>query len=82
MHQYERTIMAFDDAGNEYFIDIFSSVKNINNLHHEGAVQNGLSSYKTREGHAVTHLGGGDFSVWVKGEEDAVHVKTTDSEFA
>lgn len=82
MHQYERTIMAFDEAGNEYFIDIYSSVNSINKLQHEGPVKNGLASFKTREGHAVTHLGGGDFSIQVPGEEDAVRLKTTDSEFA
>lgn len=77
----ERTILAFDEAGNEYFIDMFHSVRDLSALQHSGPVEGGLPAFQTREGHAVTHLGGGEFAVTVPGEEEAITVRTEDPEF-
>ena len=81
MSAHERTILAFDEAGNEYFIDMFVSVRDLSDLQHAGATRSGLPSFRTREGHAVTHLGGGEFAVRVPGEEEATTVRTDDPEF-
>ncbi|SEK29248.1 hypothetical protein [Halomonas daqiaonensis] len=81
MSRNERTILAFDSAGNEYFIDMFVSVRDLSDLQHTGPVSDGPSSFRTREGHSVTHLGGGEFAVTVPGEEEAITVRTDDPEF-
>ena len=81
MSEHERTILAFDEAGNEYFIDVFVSVRDLSDLQHAGAIRSGLPSFRTREGHSVTHLGGGEFAVRVPGEEEATTVRTDDPEF-
>ncbi|MFG6160039.1 hypothetical protein ACGTNG_14650 [Halomonas sp. 1390] len=81
MSDHEKTILAFDEAGNEYFIDMFVSVRDLSDLQHAGAAGSGLPSFRTREGHAVTHLGGGEFAVTVPGEEESLTVRTQDSEF-
>ncbi|MDI5920380.1 hypothetical protein QLQ86_06230 [Halomonas sp. LR5S13] len=81
MSRNERTILAFDQAGNEYFIDMFVSVRDLSDLQHAGATRSGLPSFRTREGHSVTHLGGGEFAVMVPGEEEAITVRTEDPEF-
>jgi hypothetical protein len=81
VHQHEKTIMAFDELGREYIIDMFVSVRDISDLQHAGATRPGLPSFRTREGHTVTHLGGGEFSVQVPGEEGGVTVSTDDPEF-
>lgn len=78
---HERTILAFDEAGNEYFIDVFVSVRDLSDLQHAGAAGGGLPAFRTREGHAVTHLGGGEFAVTVPGEEETLTVRTQDSDF-
>jgi hypothetical protein len=79
--EQERTILAFDEAGNEYFIDVFVSIRDLSDLQHAGATRSGLASFRTREGHAVTHLGGGEFAVMVPGEAQAITVRTDDNEF-
>lgn len=81
MPQHERTIMAFDDQGREYIIDVFVSVRDISDLQHTGATHHGLPAFRTREGHEVTYLGGGEFSVMVPGDEVGVTVRTDDPEF-
>lgn len=81
MSHSEKTIMAFDAAGNEYFIDILVSVRDLSELQHAGATHSGLPAFRTREGHSVTHLGGGEFAVMVPGEEEAISVRTEDPEF-
>lgn len=78
---HERTILAFDEAGNEYFIDVFVSVRDLTDLQHAGAAGGDLPAFRTREGHAVTHLGGGEFAVTVPGEEETLTVRTQDSDF-
>ncbi|MFY0990131.1 hypothetical protein [Halomonas sp. C05BenzN] len=82
MPQHERTIMAFDGQGREYIIDVFVSVRDISDLQHAGATHHELPAFRTREGHEVTYLGGGEFSVMVPGDEAGVIVRTDDSEFA
>ncbi|SFU93923.1 hypothetical protein SAMN04487955_1166 [Halomonas korlensis] len=77
----EKTIMAFDDQGREYIIDMFVSVRDLSDLQHAGATHHGLPSFTTREGHAVTYLGGGEFSIVVSEGGDAVTVRTDDPEF-
>ncbi|CAM3409873.1 hypothetical protein [Halomonas lysinitropha] len=81
MPHSEKTILAFDPAGNEYFIDMFVSVRDLSDLQHTGAISDGPSSFRTREGHSVTHLGGGEFAVMVPGEEEAITVRTEDPDF-
>ncbi|MFO7648805.1 hypothetical protein [Halomonas campaniensis] len=81
MQEHERTLIALDDLGREYIIDMFVSVRDISDLAHAGAVGGGEPSFRTREGHAVTHLGGGEFSVRLPGEEQGVTVRTDDPEF-
>ncbi|MCG6659510.1 hypothetical protein HOP52_17290 [Halomonas campisalis] len=81
MLQHEKTIMAFDELGREYIIDMFVSPRDISELQHAGPAGEEPASFKTREGHRVTHLGGGEFSVLVPGADDAVIVRTDDSEF-
>jgi len=77
----EKTILAFDQAGNEYFIDMFHSSRDLSDLQHAGATHDSLPAFRTREGHSVTHLGGGEFAVMVPGEEE-VTVRTEDPGFA
>ena len=79
--EHERTILAFDEAGNEYFIDVFVSVRDLSDLQHTGASSDSLPTFRTREGHVVTHLGGGEFAVTVPGEEASLTVRTQDSDF-
>ena len=79
MSQHERTIMALDDQGREVMIDIHSSVKELGELAGAGAVR-GEPTLHTREGHPVTYLGGGEFSVTLPGEEAATF-RTDDPEF-
>ncbi|TDO13941.1 MULTISPECIES: hypothetical protein [Halomonas] len=81
MSRNEKTILAFDQAGNEYFIDVFVSVRDLSDLQHAGPIQSGLPAFRTREGHSVTHLGGGEFAVTVPGEEEPITVRTDDPEF-
>lgn len=81
MPHHEKTLMAFDDQGREYIIDIFTSVRDISDLQHAGATHDAMPTFHTREGHAVTHLGGGEFSVRVPGEEADIIVRTDDPEF-
>ncbi|HSP58601.1 MAG TPA: hypothetical protein VLO12_09895 [Halomonas sp.] len=81
MKPQEKTIMAFDDQGREYIIDMFVSVRDLSDLQHAGATHQGLPSFTTREGHAVTYLGGGEFSILVSEGDDAVTVRTDDPEF-
>ncbi|WP_163559694.1 hypothetical protein [Halomonas sp. NO4] len=76
----ERTIMAFDDQGREYMIDVFVSVKELSELQHAGAIHD-PPALRTREGHPVTYLGGGEFSITLPGEEGGITVRTDDSEF-
>ncbi|QTF93693.1 hypothetical protein [Halomonas sp. BM-2019] len=80
MSEHERTIMAFDDQGREVMIDIHASVRELSELAHAGAVQ-GEPVLRTREGHPVTYLGGGEFSVTLPGEESDLIVRTDDPEF-
>jgi len=68
MSEHERTIMAFDDQGREVMIDIQLSVKELGELTHAGPVSGG-PALRTREGHTVSYLGGGEFSVTLPGEE-------------
>jgi len=82
MSRSEKTILAFDSAGNEFFIDMYASVRDLSELQHAGPTSGGLPAFRTREGHAVTHLGGGEFAVTVPGEEAAITVRTDDPEFA
>ncbi|MEQ6917581.1 hypothetical protein [Halomonas aquatica] len=79
--EHEKTILAFDEAGNEYFIDMFLSVRDLSDLQHAGTTRGGLPSFRTREGHSVRHLGGGEFAVMVPGEGEATTVRTDDPEF-
>ncbi|MGQ4878923.1 hypothetical protein ACOJCM_10180 [Billgrantia sp. LNSP4103-1] len=78
--QHERTVMAFDDQGREYMIDILPSARELSEMQHEGAVS-GTPTFRTREGHDVTYLGNGEFMIMVPGEEAGVTVRTDDSEF-
>lgn len=80
MSEHERTIMAFDDQGREYMIDVFVSVRELSELQHAGPVD-GQPALRTREGHAVTYLGGGEFSIAVPGEEGDIILKTDDPDF-
>ncbi|MCA1770422.1 MAG: hypothetical protein LC652_10945 [Halomonas sp.] len=68
MSEHERTIMAFDDQGRELMIDILVSVKELHELTPSGPVS-GEPALRTREGHPVTYLGGGEFSVTLPGED-------------
>jgi len=81
MQEHERTLIALDDLGREYTIDMYVSVRDISDLANAGAIGGGEPSFRTREGHAVTHLGGGEFSVQLPGEEPGVTVRTDDPEF-
>ena len=80
MSEHERTIMAFDDQGREVMIDIHSSVKELGELAHTGPVS-GEPALRTREGHPVTYLGGGEFSVTLPGDADLI-VRADDSDFS
>ena len=80
MSEHERTIMAFDDQGREVMIDIHSSVKELSELAQAGAVR-GEPMMRTREGHPVTYLGGGEFSVTLPGDTDLI-VRADDSDFS
>ncbi|MFC4974407.1 hypothetical protein ACFPTY_07990 [Halomonas beimenensis] len=80
VRQYEKTHIAFDDQGNEYVIDQYHDIKDIDSLQHGGAISRGLPTFKTRDGHEVEQLGPGEFSVRVPGEEDGVTVWTHDPE--
>ncbi|MFW6346585.1 MAG: hypothetical protein ACOC0M_09695 [Halomonas sp.] len=81
MQQHERTLIALDDQGREYIIDMVVSVRDLSDLAHAGAVDGSETSFRTREGHAVTHLGGGEFSIRLPGEEEGVTVRTDDPAF-
>lgn len=81
MSGHETTILAFDEAGNEYFIDVFVSARDLAELQHAGAAEGGLPAFRTREGHTVTHLGGGEFAVTVPGQDEAITVRAPDSDF-
>ncbi len=80
MSEHERTIMAFDDQGREVMIDIQLSVKELGELTHAGPVSGG-PALRTREGHPVSYLGGGEFSVTLPGEEESIF-RTDDPDFA
>ncbi|WP_282039300.1 hypothetical protein [Halomonas alimentaria] len=80
MSEHERTIMAFDDQGREVMIDIQVSVKELGELTHAGPVS-GRPALRTREGHPVSYLGGGEFSVTLPGEEESIF-RTDDPDFA
>lgn len=80
VRHYEKTHIAFDGRGNEYVIDQYSDIKDIDGLQHGGAISRGLLTFKTRDGHEVQYLGPGEFSVLVPGEEDGVRVWTHDPE--
>ncbi|TFH88603.1 hypothetical protein EQG41_01850 [Billgrantia azerbaijanica] len=79
MPQHEKTLMAFDDQGREYIIDMFVSVRDLSELQHVGAIH-GQPAFRTREGHTVTYLGGGEFSIQVP-DEEAITVRTDDPGF-
>ncbi|MGM0914980.1 MAG: hypothetical protein ACQEXC_08845 [Pseudomonadota bacterium] len=79
MSEHERTIMAFDDQGREVMIDIQVSVKELGELTHAGPVS-GDTTLRTREGHPVSYLGGGEFSITLPGEEEATF-RTDDPDF-
>ncbi|MGE4533611.1 hypothetical protein [Halomonas sp.] len=68
MSEHEHTVMAFDDQGREVMIDILVSVKELGELARSGPVS-GEPALRTREGHPVSYLGGGEFSVTLPGEE-------------
>ncbi|MCE8016219.1 hypothetical protein HOP62_09025 [Halomonas sp. MCCC 1A17488] len=80
MTQRERTVMAFDDQGREYMIDIFTSARELSEMQHAGAT-GGASAFRTHDGHDATYLGNGEFMIMVPGEEGGVTVRTDDSEF-
>ncbi|QOR38028.1 hypothetical protein HNO52_05530 [Billgrantia diversa] len=80
MTQHERTVMAFDDQGREYMIDMFANPRELSEMQHEGAVR-GTPTFRTHDGHDVSYLGNGEFMVMVPGEEGGVTVRTDDSEF-
>jgi hypothetical protein len=80
MTQQERTVMAFDEQGREYMIDVFVSVRDLSEMQHAGATRD-TPAFRTRDGHEVTYLGNGEFMVMVPGEEAGVTVRTDDSEF-
>lgn len=81
MEHHEKTLMAFDDFGREYMIDVFTSNKELNEMAQGGAIQGGLPTFRTLEGHTATYLGGGEFSVRVPGEGEAVTVRTDDPDY-
>jgi len=81
MAHHEKTLMAFDDFGREYMIDVFVSNKELNELARDGAAQGGLPTFRTQEGHIATYLGAGEFSITVPGEAEAVTVRTSDPEY-
>lgn len=81
MSEHERTIMAFDDQGRELMIDILISVKELHELTPSGPVS-GEPALRTREGHPVTYLGGGEFSVTLPGDETDLIVRTDDPDFS
>ena len=81
MLQHEKTVMAFDELGREYIIDMYVSARDLGELPHAGATGEEPASFRTRDGHTVTHLGGGEFAVRVPGSDDVVIVRTDDSEF-
>ena len=80
MSEHEHTVMAFDDQGREVMIDIQVSVRELGELTHAGPVS-GDPTLRTREGHPVSYLGGGEFSVTLPGEEAAIF-RTDDPDFA
>ncbi|WP_111414795.1 hypothetical protein [Billgrantia lactosivorans] len=80
MSQRERTVMAFDDQGREYMIDVFVSIRELSEMQHAGATR-GSPAFRTHDGHDVTYLGNGEFMIMVPGEEGGVTVRTDDSEF-
>lgn len=80
MSEHERTIMAFDDQGREVMIDILVSVKELGEFTRAGPVS-GEPVLRTREGHPVTYLGAGEFSVTLPGEESDLIVRTSDPDF-
>ncbi|MFP4138375.1 MAG: hypothetical protein ACLFSR_08440 [Halomonas sp.] len=71
MSEHEHTVMAFDDRGREVMIDILVSVKELGELVRAGPVS-GETALRTREGHPVRYLGGGEFAVTLPGEEATV----------
>ncbi len=81
MSEHERTIMALDNQGREVMIDILVSVKELGELTRAGPVS-GEPMMRTREGHPVTYLGGGEFSVTLPGDEAGLIVRTDDPDFA
>lgn len=78
MPQHERTIMAFDDLGQEYMIDMVDSPGEISDLMQTGAMDSGFPALRTREGHAVDYLGDGTFAVMVPGRDEPVTVRRVD----
>lgn len=80
MTQHEKTIMAFDDQGREYMIDMFVSTRELSEMQHTGATH-GAPTFRTHDGHDVTYLGNGEFMVMVPGEKGGVTARTDDSEF-
>lgn len=80
MTQRERTVMAFDDHGREYMIDMLVSVRDLSEMQHAGATR-GTPAFRTRDGHDATYLGNGEFMIMVPGEEAGVTVRVDDSEF-
>lgn len=80
MRHYERTHIGFDERGNEYIIDEYRDIPDLDGLQHGGAISRGLTLFKTREGHEVSYLAPGEFSVRIPGEESGVSVWTHDPE--
>ncbi|AMD00534.1 hypothetical protein [Halomonas chromatireducens] len=80
MTHHEKTVMAFDDQGREYMIDVFVSTRELSEMQHTGATH-GAPTFRTHDGHDVTYLGNGEFMVMVSGEEGGVTVRTDDSAF-
>ncbi|MBZ0330039.1 hypothetical protein KZO25_06860 [Halomonas sp. ANAO-440] len=80
MTHHEKTVMAFDDQGREYMIDMFVSTRELSEMQHTGATR-GTPTFRTHDGHDVTYLGNGEFMVMVPGEEGGVTVQTDDSAF-
>jgi len=81
MPHHEKTIMAFDDLGREYMIDVFDDARELGALHAHGATRGGLPSFRTHDGHVATYLGNGEFSITVPGETESVTVRTSDPEY-
>ncbi|PSJ23608.1 hypothetical protein CVH10_01760 [Halomonas sp. ND22Bw] len=80
VRHYEQTHIGFDEHGNEYVIDEYHDLPDLEDLQHGGAISRGLPNFKTRDGHEVERLGPGEFSVRVPGEERGVSVWTHDPE--